>query len=239
MKVPATIYLELIDSKYSDEFIELSARLAQYNFIDSENRIIRASLTKPNVIEIICQFVDKFTCDNWSKQDFIIDYFQEKFDNFLIKPPYTESFTDIISKVDELKVCNCENSPYYFLTGKEDDYTGGIYCGICKSLIPNYHFNNLDIDISSWFDNFFHIYQLDLYLYDSESIEMWCEAMLYDINSELNQKGITLSKELSILTQKPVYYAFLSKSGNYSFYCSICGKLISKISKHSCNKHGY
>ena len=218
--INATIFLELKDKKYSEEFIELSARLAQYNFIENIDRIMRYS-EETGILEIICTFVDRYTYENWLTSDFIIDIFQDKFKNNLIKMPYTKEFIDVISEIDNIKNCECKNTEYYYFEGRRLSFDKGLICNVCKSQIPDYKFNNCNKCDTSWFDTFYRIYQLYLYEHDNE-LEKYTENMIYNPESELNKKGLKVAKEMSKYLKKPVYYIQSSLEEEY-LVCSTCG----------------
>lgn len=218
--IAAKIFMTLADKKSSGEdFISLSGSLYHEGLIYGQPRELRKH---KNVLELIVTFTDIYSYKNWLKNDFIKEYWNEKFNSLLAGLPKTVAENDVIIEVDNVKNCSCKdtNIQFYLLDGRRFGFVGGLTCGNCLGLIPDHKIPE-NIKLESWLSLHENVYRIWL---DSGVLEKWALKELTNYKKgKLNSEGEKIRKELSEYFQKPVYISYFVEEPDSEDLCLICG----------------
>lgn len=217
--IPAKILLTLSDTKISgEEFLSLSTSLYQKGLIYAEPRELRRN---QNGLELTVTFTGRYAYKNWLKNNFVKEYWFEKFENLLLDLPETISEKDVIIEVDKVSNCNCKDSEivFYLLDGRRYQFIGGLTCGNCLGIIPNHKIPET-IKLESWLSLFENVYAIWL---ASGALEKWALKELSNYKKgNLNLEGEKIRKELSEHFKKPVYISYFGEDEVTDIFCLIC-----------------
>ena len=220
--IPAKILLTLSDKKSSgEEFIGLSGSLYHNGLIYGEPRELRKS---KNILELIVTFTGIHAYKNWLKNDCVKEYWSEKFESLLISSPQTITEKDVIIEIDNVTNCNCKDSEitFYLLDGRRFGFIGGLSCGNCLGIIPNYKIPE-SIKLEIWLSLHENIYSIWL---ASGVLEKWALKELSNYQKgKLNLEGEKIRKKLSEFFKKPVYISYFVEEPDFDVLCLICGNV--------------
>ena len=218
--IAAKILLTLSDKKSSgEEFISLSGSLYHKGLIYGEPRELRKN---KNVLELIVTFTSFRAYKNWLKDDFIKEYWLEKFESFLSEIPITIAEKDVIIEIDKIFNCICKDSeiPFYLLDGRRFGFVGDLTCGNCLGIIPKYKIPQT-IKLESWLSLHGNVYEIWL---ASGVLEKWALKELSNYKKgKLNLEGEKIRNELSEYFKKPVYISYFVEEPDSEVLCLICG----------------
>lgn len=217
--IAAKILLTLSNKKSSgEEFISLSGSLYHKGLIYGEPREIRKN---KNILELIVTFTSTSSYKNWLKDDFIKEYWLEKFESLLSEEPVTIAENDVIVEVDNIVNCSCKDKEidFYLLNGRRFGFVGGLTCGKCLGLIPNHKIPE-NIKLESWLSLHENVYRIWL---DSGVLEKWALKELSNYKKgKLNLEGEKIRNELSEYFNKPVYISYFIEEPDLEDSCLIC-----------------
>ena len=218
--IAAKILLTLSDKKASgEEFISLSGSLYHKGLIYGEPRELRKN---KNILELIITFTSIYSYKNWLKDDFIKEYWLEKFESLLSEKPITIAEKDVIIEIDNITNCSCKDSEitFYLLEGRRFGFLGGLTCGNCLGLIPNNKIPK-SIKLEIWLSLHENVYSIWL---ASGVLEKWAlKELLNYKKGRLNLEGEKIRKELSEYFKKPVYISYFIEEPDLEDLCLICG----------------
>ncbi len=217
--IPARILLTLSDKKSSgEEFIGLSRNLYDWGLIYAEPRELRKN---KDILEIVVTFTDNYASKNWLKNDLIKKYWFEKFETLLSSLPKTIAEKDVVIEVDNVVNCSCKDSEikFYLLNGRAFIFNGGLTCGNCLGLIPDYKIPE-SIKLEKWLSLHENVYRIWL---TSGVLEKWALKELTNYKKgKLNLEGERIRKELSEFFKKPVYISYFVDEPDSEDLCFIC-----------------
>lgn len=216
--IPAKIILTLRDEGYSGEtFISLSTSLYQQRLIYGEPRELRKNGDK---LELTVIFLDRKSFENWLGNEFIQEYCQKDFDNYLSEKPQTIEETNVIIEVDDVFNCSCNEAEFYLLKGRTYQFIGELVCGNCLGNVP-YSRIPLLIEIDEWQSHYERVYG------------NWMEGGIFEGSALrqltnykkgiLNKEGEKIRKELADFFKKPVYHEYFIEEPDENKTCVICG----------------
>jgi hypothetical protein len=216
--IPAKIVLSLADENYNgEEFIGLSGTLYQERLIYGEPRELRKVRGK---LELTVIFLDVNSFENWLKHPEIIEYWSDKFANFLTENPVTVQEEDVIIEVDKIFNCSCNNSDFFLLQGRAFQFTRELTCGNCFGNVP-YSRIPLSIEIEQWQKHHERVYRNWL---DSSFLEGSALRQLKNYKKgKLNLEGQKIRKELSEHFNIPVYLEYFAEEPDLQNNCPVCG----------------
>ncbi len=218
--IPARILLTLSDKNSSgEEFIGLSTSLYQKGLICPEPRELRKD---ENILELIVTFSSVYTYKNWLKNAHVKKHWSEKFEFSLLGLPKTILEKDVIIEIDNVVNCSCKDSEiiFYLLSGRSYGFIGGLTCGNCLGIIPNYKIPE-NIKLETWLSLYEKVYGIWL---GSGILEKWAFKELSNYRKgKLNSEGEKVRKELSEFFKKPVYISYFAEDEEIDILCLICG----------------
>lgn len=216
--IPAKILLTLKDENYnSEKFIGLSRNLYHQRLIFAEPRELRKN---NQTLELTVIFGEQKSFENWLENDFIQNYHQKDFDEFLIETPITIEEKDVIIEVDNVFNCSCGKSEFYFLKGRTFQYIDELACGSCFGKIP-YSRIPLSIEIEEWQSNYESVYSnwIASGIFEGSALR----KLKNYTKGVLNKEGEKIRKELADFFNKPVYMEFFIEEPTNNETCVICG----------------
>ena len=221
--ISAKIRMSLIDVNYEGElFISLSTSLYHQRLIYGEPRELRKVDGK---LELTVIFLDKNSFENWLNYPKIIEYWNEKFEEFLSKKPETIQEENVIVEIDKVSNCECETSDFYLLQGRSLQFTGELICGNCLKNIP-YSRIPLSIKVENWQNHYQRVY---LNWLESSFLEGSALRQLKNHKTgRLNLAGEKIRKELSEYFNKPVYINHFTEESDTQLTCVVCGSKAKK-----------
>lgn len=204
--VPAVVRMVLKDPRNSaDELIGLSPTMYQEGFIFAEPRELRRVPETPEVLELICTFVDATAARTWQKNDRIKSLFGPMLRDLLVGPPKVVKCRDVIADYDDIMTCCCRKPSSYILDGPRTSYDGALLSGECRNRIPEYSIPR-ELEVQEWGHLFTLIFEIWI---ASGTLEKWAEVQLSDPKSDLNVAARKLVAKISKHYGVPAYYLIM------------------------------
>lgn len=216
--IPARIILPLkrkVDS--GEDIIGLSTTLYRQGLIYGEPRELRRN---EDELILIVIFSDQYAFDHWLENEAVVQYWRTKLQDLLQSEPVTKIERDVILEVDKVKNCNCEDSGFFLLSGRRMLFIGGLFCGDCLGIIPDYKIPR-NIELEAWHNNYERVYSIWL---ASGTLEEWaCEELSNYKNGALNLEGQRIRKALELYLKRPVFLEYFEEEPSLEPHCLICG----------------
>lgn len=218
--IPATIKIRPFDIKNAvDNLILLSSTMYQAGLIFEQPQELRQPLEKPEIIELLCTFVDEQAATDWLNNEMVQKYFGEFFETSLASPLQICRYRDVIIEADNLATCQCNTHSAFLLQGRTFDYRSSLICGDCLYSLPAYKIPE-EIGCEYWSRLHHHIY--DIWL-ASDTLEKWAETQLRDYHSELNQAARKLILQIRQYYGVPAFYMIYCEEYDIDMPCPNCG----------------
>jgi hypothetical protein len=219
--VPAIIRMRLKDRRYmGDDFLGISTVMLDDGLILSEPRELRRDPRNPEVLELICTFVDQDSARIWLTFPKVKKYCRPKFRKLLKEKPRLVRYRNVIYDYDKNRVCACKDWPSFLLSPDPLGHFSSVVCGECLTPIPPYKLPD-DLMVTSWENIYEHVYLIWL---ESRTLESWAEAQLGDYNSDLNREARRILGRLRKFRPVPAYYMIWSEEYSKEMPCPNCGR---------------